>query len=80
MRELGMDLSGRTPRRLEFDDAEWADLVVTMGCGDACPVDSWERYFDWESLERLREIRGEIAVRIDFLIQKLDRMPDRRHG
>jgi arsenate reductase (thioredoxin) len=38
MRELGIDLSQRDPRKLERDDAEWADVVVTMGCGDACPI------------------------------------------
>ena len=48
MRELGVDLSGRVPHRLERADAEWADLVVTMGCGDACPVIPGKRYIDWE--------------------------------
>ena len=38
MRELGVDLAGRMPHRLDDSDVEWADLVVTMGCGDACPV------------------------------------------
>jgi arsenate reductase (thioredoxin) len=38
MQELGVDVSGRTPHRLDCTDAEWADVVVTMGCGDACPV------------------------------------------
>ena len=48
MRELGLDLAGRTPRRLETADADWADVVVTMGCGDACPVIPGKRYVDWE--------------------------------
>jgi len=48
MRELGIELDGRTPRRLEVADAEWADVVVTMGCGDACPVIPGKRYVDWE--------------------------------
>ena len=48
MRELGIELSDRTPRRLETADAEWADVVVTMGCGDACPVIPGKRYVDWE--------------------------------
>ena len=47
MRELGIDVSGRTPRRLEREDVEWADLVVTMGCGDECPVVPGKRYVDW---------------------------------
>ena len=38
MRELGVDLAGRMPHRLDDSDVEWADVVVTMGCGDACPV------------------------------------------
>ncbi|CAN5243347.1 hypothetical protein BH18ACT14_BH18ACT14_10680 [soil metagenome] len=48
MRELDIELGGRTPRRLATADAEWADVVVTMGCGDACPVIPGKRYFDWE--------------------------------
>ena len=48
MRELGIELSDRRPRRLETADAEWADVVVTMGCGDACPVIPGTRYVDWE--------------------------------
>lgn len=48
MRELGIELGGRTPRRLEDADAEWAHVVVTMGCGDACPVIPGKRYVDWE--------------------------------
>ncbi len=48
MRELGVELGGRTPHRLEQADAEWADVVVTMGCGDACPVIPGKRYVDWD--------------------------------
>jgi arsenate reductase (thioredoxin) len=48
MGELGIELGGRTPRRLDRADAEWADVVVTMGCGDACPVIPGKRYVDWE--------------------------------
>src|SRR3954451_21425039 len=48
MRELEIDLSGREPRGIEQADAEWADVVVTMGCGeDACPVLPGKRYVDW---------------------------------
>ena len=47
MREFGIDLADRIPHRLERADAEWADLVVTMGCGDACPVIPGKRYRDW---------------------------------
>jgi len=79
MRELGVDLTGRTPRRLELADAEWADLVVTMGCGDACPVIPGKRYVDWELDDpdgkgpaETRAIRDEIAVRIERLLPELE--------
>jgi len=68
MSELGFDLSGRAPHQLTDEDVEWADLVVTMGCGDACPVLPGKRYLDWKILdpmglriEMVREIRDEIA-------------------
>ena len=68
MAELGIDLSGRVPRSLDRADAEWADVVVTMGCGDACPVVPGKRYVDWElddpagkGLDETRAIRDEIA-------------------
>src|SRR5262245_11952508 len=68
MRELGIDLSHRVPHQLTDEDVEWADVVVTMGCGDACPVLPGKRYVDWKLLdpmglriEIVREIRDEIA-------------------
>jgi arsenate reductase len=48
MREVGIDLAGRVPHLLDRADAEWADVVVTMGCGDACPVIPGKRYLDWQ--------------------------------
>ena len=48
MRELGLDLAGRVPHGLDEADAEWADVVVTMGCGDACPYIPGKRYVDWD--------------------------------
>jgi arsenate reductase len=84
MRELGVDLADRDPHELERADAEWADVVVTMGCGDACPVILGKRYIDWDlddpagqSLERVREIRDEIERRVDLLVQELDQTPER---
>ena len=69
--ELMPELADRVPRKLEQADAEWADLVVTMGCGDACPVIPGRRYVDWEledpagqNLETVREIRDEIERRV----------------
>ena len=80
MRELGIDVSGRTPHGLERADLEWADRVVTMGCGDECPVSPGKRYEDWElpdpagrPLDEVRAIRDEIAVRVDSLVSGLDR-------
>jgi arsenate reductase len=80
MRELGVDLSQRIPHRLEPEDAEWADVVVTMGCGDACPYIPGKRYLDWElqdpagrPLEEVRGIRDEIATRVSELADELDR-------
>ncbi len=79
MRELDVDLAGATPHRLDRADAEWADLVVTMGCGDACPVVPGTRYLDWElpdpkgrPLDEVRMIRDEIARRVAALVRELD--------
>jgi len=79
MGEIGYDLSGRTPRQLEPQaDAEWADVVVTMGCGDECPYIPGKRYVDWElqdpagrSLAEVRALRDEIAGRVDALQAEL---------
>ena len=71
MRELGIDLSARVPRRLEEEDGEWADVVVTMGCGDACPVLPGKEYLDWDlpdpaglCLDEVRELRAVIEDRV----------------
>ena len=72
--ELGIDISERVPRALTRDDVEWADLVVTMGCGDACPVLPGKQYLDWNlsdpaglCLDEVRELRNTIARRIEEL-------------
>ena len=70
MRELGVELGGRTPHRLERADAEWADVVVTMGCGDACPVIPGKHYFDWELEDPAGKPRDEVR-RIRDRIQSL---------
>jgi arsenate reductase len=69
--ELMPELAGRTPQRLEQADAEWADIVVTMGCGDACPVIPGKQYVDWDledpagqDVETVRVIRDEIERRV----------------
>ena len=78
MRELGIDLADRVPHRLEEADAEWADIVVTMGCGDACPVIPGKRYVDWEladpagkPLAEVRAVRDEISRRVAELVAEL---------
>lgn len=78
MDELGLDLRGETPKLLTRELAEWADVVVTMGCGDACPYIPGKRYLDWElddpkgqSLDAVRATRDEIARRIDELLGEL---------
>ncbi|HEV8248496.1 MAG TPA: arsenate reductase ArsC [Gaiellaceae bacterium] len=67
MREVGVELDGRTPRALSREDVEWADTVVTMGCGDRCPYIPGKRYVDWElddpagkPLDEVRAVRDEI--------------------
>jgi arsenate reductase (thioredoxin) len=79
MRELGIDLAARRPRRLTRELAEQADVVVTMGCGDACPFIPGKRYVDWElpdpkgqPLEAVRATRDEVARRVGALIAELD--------
>jgi len=78
MAELGIDLSSRQPRRLSREDAEWADVVVTMGCGDECPYIPGKRYVDWDlpdpkgqSLEAVRRTRDEIGRRVEELLGEL---------
>jgi arsenate reductase (thioredoxin) len=74
MRELGIDLDGRVPHQLSTEDVEWADVVVTMGCGDACPVLPGKRYLDWNlqdpagmPIEVVRQIRDRIAGLVEEL-------------
>lgn len=78
MRELGIDLSDRRPKRLTTEDAEWADVVVTMGCGDKCPYVPGRRYIDWDlpdpkgqALDAVRATRDEIVVRVEALVAEL---------
>jgi arsenate reductase (thioredoxin) len=79
MAEENIDLSGRTPRLLTHELAQWADVVVTMGCGDACPVILGKRYLDWEladpkgrPLDEVRATRDEIRQRVGELVGELD--------
>jgi arsenate reductase (thioredoxin) len=79
MEELGFDLSGRKPQRLDDELAERADVVVTMGCGDACPYIPGKRYLDWDLPDpkgqpsaAVRGTRDEIARRVGELVRELD--------
>jgi protein-tyrosine-phosphatase len=78
MREVGIDLSGHTPQLLTHELAEQADVVVTMGCGDACPYIPGKRYVDWElpdpagrPLVEVRATRDEIDNRVKALVCEL---------
>ena len=78
MRELDIDLSHRVPHLLDREDAEWADVVVTMGCGDECPYIPGRRYVDWElddpagrPLDEVRGTRDEIERRVASLLEEL---------
>ncbi|GAC1475386.1 MAG: arsenate reductase ArsC [Candidatus Dormibacteraceae bacterium] len=79
MRELDVDLSGRTPRLLTTDVAQWADVVITMGCGDECPVIPGKRYIDWDlrdpkdlPVEQVRALRNDIGIRVMELMESFD--------
>ncbi len=71
LEELDIDMSGRKPTPITNEDAAWADIVVTMGCGDACPVLPGKKYIEWNlvdpaglCLEEVRELRDDIARRV----------------
>jgi protein-tyrosine-phosphatase len=79
MRELGLDLADRRPRKLSLELAKWADVVVTMGCGDECPYIPGKRYLDWDladpkgqPIEQVRRTRDEIERRLEKLLWELD--------
>jgi arsenate reductase len=78
MAEVGIDITGDTPRRLDRELAQGNDVVVSMGCGDACPYVPGTRYDDWkltdpagQPIEVVREVRDEIRVRVEELLAQL---------
>jgi protein-tyrosine-phosphatase len=78
MAEEGIDLSDRQPTVLTVDDVKASDVVITMGCGDACPIFPGKRYLDWalddparQPIERVREIRNEIRELVLGLIDEV---------
>ena len=79
MREIGIDLSDRKPQPLTRGLAEQADIVVTMGCGDACPYIPGKQYIDWDlrdpsglPIEEVRAIRDDVTTRVRQLADQLD--------
>jgi protein-tyrosine-phosphatase len=78
MAEIGVDISREVPKPLAAGQAEAADIVISMGCGDACPVFPGKRYLTWElpdpaglSVEQVRPIRDDIAARVRTLVKEL---------
>jgi arsenate reductase len=78
MEEIGLDVSREHPKPLTGDAVQAADVVITMGCGDACPIYPGKRYEDWElddpadaDLDGVRRIRDEIAERVRTLVGEL---------
>lgn len=78
MAEEGIDIASETPQLLSVDSVKASDVVITMGCGDACPVFPGKRYEDWEledpagkDLDRVRDIRDDIRRRIEKLLEGL---------
>ncbi|MFJ9724903.1 arsenate reductase ArsC [Streptomyces sp. NPDC101209] len=79
MREVGVDISAATPKILTTEAVQASDYVITMGCGDACPVFPGKTYLDWaledpagKGVEAVRPIRDEIRKRIEALITEID--------
>ena len=79
MAEIGIDIAGERPKLLQADAVRASDVVITMGCGDACPVFPGIRYEDWEledpagkPVEEVRRIRDEIDGRVRRLVDELE--------
>jgi arsenate reductase len=78
MREVGIDITDQTPTKLTWDAAQASNVIVTMGCGDACPVFPGKRYEDWKlddpagkGVDAVRPIRDEIEQRVRALLDDL---------
>ena len=78
MAEVGVDISAQTPKVLTTDAVKASDVVITMGCGDACPIFPGKRYLDWDlddpagkGIEAVRPIRDEIKTRVQALLVEL---------
>jgi arsenate reductase (thioredoxin) len=78
MREVGIDITGAIPQLLDYDAARTSDVIVTMGCGDACPIFPGKRYEDWQltdpaaqPIEVVRAVRDDIRTRVEKLVTEL---------
>ena len=78
MREVGIDITANTPRLLSTEDVQASDVVITMGCGDACPFYPGKRYEDWkltdpagQPIETVRQVRDQIRTHIETLLTEL---------
>jgi arsenate reductase (thioredoxin) len=78
MAEEGIDIAGNTPKILTVDAVKESDVVITMGCGDACPIFPGKRYEDWEledpagkDIETVRRVRDDIRGRVEALIAEI---------
>ncbi|WP_026207996.1 arsenate reductase ArsC [Catelliglobosispora koreensis] len=78
MAEVGIDITGNIPQKLEYETAQESDVIVTMGCGDACPYFPGKRYEDWvltdpagQPIEVVRTVRDEIRQRVEKLVKEL---------
>jgi arsenate reductase len=83
MREVGIDMSDRRPKGFTDADVEWADVIVTMGCGDVCPVFPGRKYLDWNlpdpvamNVDEVRLLRDEIGQRVETLAGGNETDPD----
>jgi arsenate reductase len=75
MAEVGIDITNQTPKLLEYETAQDSDVIITKGCGDACPIFPGKLYEDWKledpaekNVDAIRPIRDEIKIRIDTLL------------
>ena len=78
MQEVGIDITDQTPKLLEFETAQDSDVIITMGCGDACPIFPGKRYEDWKlddpagkGVDAVRPIRDDIKARVEALLAEL---------
>jgi arsenate reductase len=82
MREVGIDITGEQPKRLDYATTQDSDVIITMGCGDTCPVFPGKRYEAWEltdpagqPLEVVRAVRDDVRARVERLLADLSVTP-----